>query len=90
MARAVCSSPLKTCSTLPWVCEMLESTIQLEALPKGFLRMEQHDPVLELPPCLPLSPDPYFCDEGARIDFHRGKDGQVEGLTMHATRYPFV
>ncbi len=69
-----------------YVCEMLESTIQLEALPNGFLRMEQHDPVLELPPFLPLGPDLYFCDKGARIDFHRGEDGQVVGLTMHANR----
>ena len=61
-------------------------TIGLHAMADGRVRLYQEDPILELPPFLALGPDLYFCDRGARIDFHRDGEGRVSGLTMHANR----
>ncbi len=66
--------------------EALKCTIRLKAIAGGRLRLEQSDPILELPPFMGLGPDLYVCDRGAQIDFHRDESGRVDGLTMHGMR----
>lgn len=66
--------------------EVLQSTIRFEPGPRNFLVLEQNEPLIELPPFMPLGPDLYFCDKGARLDFQRDAEGRVTGLTFHANR----
>jgi hypothetical protein len=66
--------------------EPLAATIHLKALPDGRLKLEQKSPLLELAPFMPLAPNVFFSDSGARIDFHRDEMGKVSGLSMHTNR----
>lgn len=69
-----------------YACEALEATIQLTSLPGERLRLEQTDPLIELPPFMRAGPDHYICDLGAQIDFHRDESGAVIGLSIWANR----
>jgi hypothetical protein len=59
--------------------------IRLEATGER-LALVQHEPLLEVPPFLPLGKDLFVCEKGARIDFVRGEHGRVSGLVMTVNR----
>ncbi len=69
-----------------YVSEALECTILLKAQPDGRLRLEQKQPIVDLPPFMGLAPDLFVCDLGAQIDFRRDESGAISGLTIHANR----
>ncbi len=66
--------------------DYLGCKIRLIATDDGRLRLQQKDPLLEIPPFLALGPELYVCDKGAQINFHRNDSGEILGLTMHVNR----
>ena len=63
----------------------LGARIRFEAEPKA-LRFVQTDPLLSVPPFLPIAPDLFLCDAGAQLRFHRDADGRVDAVIVRANR----
>ncbi|MHC4990670.1 MAG: serine hydrolase domain-containing protein [Planctomycetota bacterium] len=69
-----------------YVSPTLGATIELAVTTGGMVRLVQHDPILELPPFIPLNRDVLLCDRGAQIDLRRDAQGRIIGLMMSANR----
>lgn len=69
-----------------YVNTSLDVEIELEAGPRGTVRIVQDDPLLRLAPFISIGPRTLVCDQGAQFDVQRDAAGSVRGLTLHANR----
>jgi CubicO group peptidase (beta-lactamase class C family) len=64
----------------------LGASIELVATGNGRVKLVQTDPLISLPPFIPLGRDLLVCDRGAQIDLKRDESGRITGLVLSANR----